>query len=330
MLTPPDDLSDDTLVSAINAGWNTTIAAIEYRAVGFGSHHWDVVDVRGDRRFATVDDLHARRHALAEGADDAFARLRDALGTAQALRGAGCDFVVAPLPTATNAPLSRIDRRYAVALYPHVDGHSDLGGESPTPEQQRGVLDMIATLHAVPRSATLRAPVDDFAIPHRDELEMAVRGDTDVGNSGPYRAPMSTLLAEHAANIERLLTRYDDLVKEIRNRHRPTVVTHGEPHPGNIMRTANGWKLIDWDTLLVAPPERDLWSLDPGDGSFIDAYREATHVTPDPPTLGLYRLRWHLADIAEYVSRFRGPHAETSDDEKSWDELLDLVSGLPT
>ena len=56
------------------------------------------------------------------------------------------------------------------------------------------------------------------------------------------------------------------------------------------MRTPDGWKLIDWDTLLVAPPERDLWSLDPGDGSFFEAYRAATNVAPDPSTLDLYRL----------------------------------------
>ncbi|WP_432843998.1 phosphotransferase family protein [Dactylosporangium sp. CA-092794] len=36
------------------------------------------------------------------------------------------------------------------------------------------------------------------------------------------------------------------------------VLTHGEPHPGNTMRTGGGWLLIDWDTALLAAPERDL------------------------------------------------------------------------
>jgi spectinomycin phosphotransferase/16S rRNA (guanine(1405)-N(7))-methyltransferase len=43
----------------------------------------------------------------------------------------------------------------------------------------------------------------------------------------------------------------------------------------------------------------------------------------------VYRLRWDLADIAAYVSRFRAPHAASSDDEKSWDALRELVAGLP-
>jgi spectinomycin phosphotransferase len=39
----------------------------------------------------------------------------------------------------------------------------------------------------------------------------------------------------------------------------PVVVTHGEPHPGNILRAAGGLYLIDWDTVGLALPERDLW-----------------------------------------------------------------------
>lgn len=330
MLTPPHGLSDEALVSAISAGWNVTIASINYRAVGFGGHHWDAVDARGDRRFVTVDDLRSKRHALDEDEDAAFARLRAALATAQDLRGAGCDFAVAPLPTTAEAPLFRIDRRFAVALYPHIAGDSSVWSESPTATHRRRVLDMMVILHAVPRTATPHAPIDDYSISHRDELEMGIHVNADPKESGPYSARVSTLLAELGANIQQLLQRYDALVQETRSRPRPTVVTHGEPHPGNIMRTSDGWKLIDWDTLLVAPPERDLWSLDPGDGSIIDAYRDATNCTPDPSTLDLYRLRWDLADIAVYVSRFRGPHSASSDDNKSWDELRDLVSRLPT
>ena len=33
------------------------------------------------------------------------------------------------------------------------------------------------------------------------------------------------------------------------------VVTHGEPHVGNAIRTEAGWMLVDWDTTLLAPPE---------------------------------------------------------------------------
>jgi spectinomycin phosphotransferase/16S rRNA (guanine(1405)-N(7))-methyltransferase len=86
--------------------------------------------------------------------------------------------------------------------------------------------------------------------------------------------------------------------------------------------------LIDWDTVLVAPPERDLWSIDPGDGSVLGAYVVATGVTPLPAMLDLYRLRWDLADIAISVRQFRGTHSGTVDDEKSWEVLSSLLAKL--
>jgi aminoglycoside phosphotransferase (APT) family kinase protein len=37
------------------------------------------------------------------------------------------------------------------------------------------------------------------------------------------------------------------------------VVTHGEPHRGNVIRDPRGGVyLVDWDTTLIAPRERDL------------------------------------------------------------------------
>ena len=83
-----------------------------------------------------------------------------------------------------------------------------------------------------------------------------------------------------------------------------------EPHAGNTMLTPGGWVLIDWDTVLVAPRERDLWHLDRGDPADFDAYAGATGVSPVPSLLDLYRLRWDIADIASYACEFRRPTPE--------------------
>ena len=108
------------------------------------------------------------------------------------------------------------------------------------------------------------------------------------------------------------------------------MLTHGEPHPGNTMHTQSGLVLIDWDTVLIAPPERDLWSLESGDGAVTQAYTAATGTRPRSFMMEMYRIKWDLADLAAYVSRFAGAHRGNEDDQQSWTNLEALLAGLET
>jgi Phosphotransferase enzyme family len=327
VLTPPHDLSEGTLASAVAAGWGVGVAAMSYRPIGWGSHHWEVADTSGARWFLTVDELESKRASQDEPLDQAFARLLAALRAARDLRECGAAFVIAPVPGRDGEPLLRLRQRFGVALYPFVAGQSFEWGEFADAAHRRGVLELVVALHTAPAAARRHAAAEDFAIAHRDELEAATgaagRPGEVIAEAGPYARPAATLLAGNAGPIRRLLARYDELAS--RSRRSGLVLTHGETHPGNTMLTADGWVLVDWDTALVAPPERDLWSLDPGDGSVLAGYADATGVTPAQALLELYRIRWDLADLAVGVSRFRRPHGGSPDDDKSWDDLRALV-----
>jgi spectinomycin phosphotransferase/16S rRNA (guanine(1405)-N(7))-methyltransferase len=328
VLTPPDDLPEHLLVSVLAGGWRMAAVSITYRPVGFGSHHWEIVDATGGRWFATADELDVKRHSPREPLTAALGRLRGALAAATALRDLGHGFVVAPVPTTDGEPLVRAGDWFGVALYPFVDGQSFPWGDFATPAHRQAVLDLVITVHTAPPPVRRLAPADGFTIPHREELVAGLDPAGGVEDCGPYARPTADLLAERAAPIERLLARHDRLAGTARGQPSRAVLTHGEPHPGNTMLAAGGWRLIDWDTALVAPPERDLWSLDPGDGSVLRAYAEATGVTPLSAVLELYRIRWDLADVAVCASRFRSPHTGDLDDDKSWEVLRSLVEGL--
>ena len=70
--------------------------------------------------------------------------------------------------------------------------------------------------------------------------------------------------------------------------------------------------LVDWDTCLLAPPERDLWMLVGEDPGILDAStRQRTGVALDPRLLEAYRLRWDLADVESCVRVLRAPHTAT-------------------
>ncbi len=329
MLTPPNDLSEEELASALAGGWSIGVTGMSYRPLGFGSHHWEVRGTRGARWFLTVYELESKRLRREESPARAFVRLRASLRAAADLRECGAAFAVAPMPARDGQPALLLRERFAVALYPFVTGRSFEWGEFADPAHRRGVLDMVVALHTAPERARRNAATEDFAIAHRDELEAALGADGRFGaragaDLGPYAGPAAALLARNAGPVRRLLARYDELAG--RSRPAGMVLTHGETHPGNTMLTPAGWALVDWDTALVAPPERDLWSLDPGDGSVLRGYAGATGVTAWPPMLELYRIRWDLADLAVGVSQFSRPHAGSRNDHKSWDDLRSLVT----
>jgi spectinomycin phosphotransferase/16S rRNA (guanine(1405)-N(7))-methyltransferase len=326
VLSPPAGLPEAALASALRRWWGMAVASVEYRPVGWGSHHWEVADAAGCRWFVTVDELASRRLSEGEPLAAGFGRLRASLAAARDLRDCGRMFVVAPVPARDGEPAARVGDGFAVAVYPFIDGQSFEWGEFSSPAHRLGVLGLVAAVHTAPAEASRHAVADDFAVPRRDELEAACDLAGDVADCGLYAHAVSLLVRQNAAPIRRLLGRYDRLVMQARAVPAPMVLTHGEPHPGNTMLTADGcWLLIDWDTALVAPPERDLWSLDPGDGTVLDAYASATGVSPRPLLLDLYRLRWDIADLAGDVSRFRRPHAGDIDDDKSWELLTSLI-----
>jgi spectinomycin phosphotransferase/16S rRNA (guanine(1405)-N(7))-methyltransferase len=328
VLTPPDDLPDEALLDTVDRAWGVSGGSVEYRPVGFGSHHWELR--AGDARwFLNADELEVKRHTAGELLEAAYGRLRAALAAACDLRAHGRPFVVAPLPARDGEPLVRVGR-FGVALYPFVDGRGFDWGLFDDPEHRDAMLRMVVGVHTAPAEARRRARAEDFAVPYRDELEAALAGSASDHrpDHGPYARAMADLIAAHARPLRALLDRYDALVAEARARPGPAVLTHGEPHAGNTMRGPAGWFLIDWDTALVAPPERDLWTLDPGDGSVLSAYAAATGVEPAADMLELYRVLWGVKDIAVDVARFRRPHTGSADDDKSWGILSALVTDL--
>lgn len=90
------------------------------------------------------------------------------------------------------------------------------------------------------------------------------------------------------------------------------MLTHGEPHRANLIVDGEGrLHLVDWDTVLVAPRERDLQMvLDEHLTGWPEYASLAGDVALDYDALDLYRRRWDLADIAAFVAVLREPHTE--------------------
>jgi len=128
-------------------------------------------------------------------------------------------------------------------------------------------------------------------------------------------------LAGRADAVTASLASFDRLAAHQAQSNGGLVITHGEPHGGNLMHTGGRLVLIDWDTVALAPPERDLWMLDDGTDGALAAYTEATGRIVDPMAISYYRLAWMLADLASFTGLLRAEHQRDADTEHAWRAL---------
>ena len=310
----PEEFDAGALDGTLADGWGRDVVAADYAALGAGSYHWIVRNAEGARAFVTVDDLDQKAW-LGDTRDAAFDGLRRAFDTAAALRDAGLDFVVAPMRTTDGESLRRIGPRYTIALFPFVDGRAGEFGDAD-PAERAAVVALLAELHrATPAVAAVARSVG-LELPGRGHIEAGLRDVDETWSGGPLAEPARRALAERASDVAELLALADRLAASVAERGGDWVVTHGEPHPANVIRTGAGHVLVDWDTVALAPPERDLWMV-------VDATEQGD---VDREALDYFRLTWNLKDLAEYLKLLRSPHGRTDDTLRAYRGVTNCVA----
>jgi spectinomycin phosphotransferase len=166
-------------------------------------------------------------------------------------------------------------------------------------------------------------------VPGRRHLEAALHELNQAWSGGPFSEPARHALARHASDVADLLALADRLAADVVGRGSPWVVTHGEPHAGNVMRIGERHVLVDWDTVALAPPERDLWMVvgdtaDTADEPTI--YADATGHQLDRVAVDFFRLAWDLNDLAAFINELRSPHRHDEDTAMAYEGLKGCVT----
>lgn len=330
MLSEPQDLDQAELAALLERHWRLEDVSLRYLPVGFGSHHWQAEDAGSTRWFVTVDELE--RSTVGDDGVSVFVRLEAAFGCAAFLRDdVALDFVVAPLRDESGAIIRRLGERYAVTVSPFVEGTSGSFGRYDSPDDRRLMGNVLGRLHVATESLPAGLPrTDDLAIPARAALEQALQELDDPWSTGPFAERTRRQLRASAESITAHLERYDELAAGVRRGSDSWVLTHGEPHSSNVIRDERGGlHLVDWDTTLLAPRERDLRMVLDDDRTGWEEYvAVAGPATLDEDALELYRRWWDLTEIALYTDLFRRPHEETEDTSASWTYLGEYLRAL--
>ena len=322
MRTAAAPIADDLVVDFLFERWNIRVTELRYHTVGAGAYHWVVSGHDGRRWFVTCDDLDTKPWFRPDR-DLVFAGLRDAYRTAMDLHRAGLEFVAGPVAARSGEPAERVDEQRSLAVLPYIDGEPGQWGGQASADEREAVASLLARLHEsnVPATAPRRA----LEVPGRGELEAAVRDVDRPWRNGPQAEAARHELAAGANVVEQMLADFDCHVARLADSDAELVVTHGEPHPVNLMHTGSGLVLIDWDTVAVARRERDLWMI--ADDATVAAYARLTGYEVDREAVAAYRLLWALGDLAAYTIQLRHEHRGDTDDQFAVTALHSIISG---
>lgn len=320
MQHPPDDVDDDAVLAAVVAGWDVPAVAASYLPVGFGSHHWTVTSASGTRWFATADTL---------GSADGLADLEAALSVPDAAQRAGAPGAHAPLRSVTGSAVVALGDGYALSVQPWLEGLSGRFGDRWADADAAALTAVVAGLHGIPVSTT-RARPEDATMAGAGGLvrlldAVATGRRPEVAGAGPLVASVLDLVAHHAGAVREAMATVDERLPG--DGH--VVLTHGEPHPGNVVVTDGGPVLVDWETARVAEPERDLWLLAARtDLDVPGLYAERTGRRPDPARMRRRAVRWALADVVSFVPTLLGAAVETADTAWQLEALTETLEAL--
>ena len=188
------------------------------------------------------------------------------------------------------------------------------------------IIDMLATLHTA-TPVGIQVPSRPLELATRQAIDQALASLGVPWNGGPYAEPGRDLLARYERPLRQAFARFDGLLDRVREAGGPYAITHGEPHPGNLLRTPAGLCLVDWGMTALERPERDLWRVISGDQDAA-RYSSRTGWTVNQDALALYRLRWDLDDVAGMLPKIRGSHQQTADTLVTWTELQKSLEAI--
>jgi spectinomycin phosphotransferase len=290
---PP--LTDAAIADAVRGAYDADISEVSFLGLGHDTNAWTFrANLRGGERLFLKVRRRIDPARLAACAD---------------LAGQGIDAVVAPLRTKTGEHSIAIDGLFLVA-YRFLDAR---------PAAEVGLTDdqwieygaMVGALHR----ATLPADIER-ALPHEAFRPSKIAGVERIETGlaeGRIRGELAAMWLAHAPEIraitERTATLAGRLQSSLEAGGPPFVPCHGDVHTHNVVVEASGaLRVVDWDELIMAPPERDLMflfgspiGLPRGDrelGLFRKGYGP---IALDPDRLAYYHADWAIQDLVGYA-----------------------------
>ncbi len=246
---------------------------------------------------------------------DYFLKLRSAkfleasVSVPKYLADLGIKQVIPPFATQTGQLWSPLGTFKAI-LYPYVEGRN--GVEAKLSEDQWAQFGaVIKKLHSadIPNALTRGTPREAFSSKWRETVKVFLGRIENEIFTEPVAVKMALFLKSKSNEILKLVERAENLAIILQTQPLDYILCHADMHGWNLMIDKEGaLYIVDWDTLIFAPKERDLMFIGAGiwDSGLTAAEEESlfyqgygqTKINQD--AIAYYRFERIIQDIGDY------------------------------
>jgi spectinomycin phosphotransferase len=296
------DLQDELLKTRLSDAYGLRVALLAFLPLG--------ADVNTAVYRVEAGDNNAQGRAY-------FLKLRrgplDEMSVAVPAFLAGQDIqqIIAPIRTGTGQLWSRLEP-FTMTLYPFVPGVN--GYEVDLSEQQWAELGAaLQRIHTASLPAWLRRalPRETYSARYRERVGSFQARLRDSSFADPIAAGLAAILQARAAVIRQLVEGARRLGRLLQSRSQDFRLCHADIHNGNILVGQDGsLHIVDWDTALLAPIERDLMFVGSGIGRAGNQpqelewfYQGYGPTEIDPVALAYYRCERIVQDIDAFCEQ---------------------------
>ncbi len=220
----------------------------------------------------------------------------------------GLQAVIPPISTLDGELFGNL-QEYKCILYPFISGRDGYEVKL-TDVQWRELGKALRLVHAahLPPALAVQIPPETYDPQWRDSTRMFLSQVEKSDYTDPVARDLAVFMWEKRDLIKHLVDRADALAASLDSQSLEFVLCHSDAHPGNYLVAESGaLYLVDWDTPILAPRERDLMCIgggmsgdQPGGREEHLFYQGYGPLAINRQALAYYRYERIIQDIAEF------------------------------
>ncbi|MBS4218750.1 phosphotransferase [Bacillus sp. FJAT-49711] len=187
-------------------------------------------------------------------------------------------------------------------LFPWIDGYTLANSYPLKDDHIRNIAKLSAKLHMTTEQVgkKVELPNETFDVQFVDELHTYVL----TLQQRSARLELIDMITSKEKVIISLIQQIKELANSFKNKHIPFVICHGDLWGGNLIQSSSGLRIIDWESVILAPMERELAGyINQKPFVFIKAYEEKIgfNIKLDVNLLRFFSYRAQLHNLYSWL-----------------------------